>query len=205
MRSRPTASAATATATTAAAATATATTVATATATALHPRLGKGCNPTHPGCNRAPPRYALWADEREARGEGGALPRLPQPLLERAAAAFAGNSEVGGSDAGGSDAGGSKAGISKTGDVLRRKAAAANSRSDGGLPARLDDSSLQLQVCSRAWGGVALTLTPTPTLTLTPAPTSTPTSISTSTPPPPPPPPPPSPGERRRGAAGREL
>ena len=117
-----------------------------ATATALQPRLGRGCNPTHPSCNHAPLRYALWADEREARGEGAALPRLPQPLLERAAAAFAGDSE-----AGDSDAGGPKAGVSKAGDLSRRKAAAANSRSDGGSETRMDDSSLQLQVCSRAW------------------------------------------------------
>ena len=99
-----------------------------------------------PGLQPCPSRYALWADEREARGDGAALPRLPQPLLERAAAAFAGDS-----DTGISDAGDSKAGISEAGDLSRRKAAAANSRSDGWSEPRLDETSLQRQACSRAW------------------------------------------------------
>ena len=82
--------------------------------------------------------------------EGGALPRLPQPLLERAAAAFAGDalSKTEGSAAGDPEAGISEA-ISEAGDSkagVRGKAAAASSPSYDGSEAGHDKSTLQHQV-----------------------------------------------------------
>ena len=90
-------------------------------------------------------QYALWADERESRGDGNGAspPRLPPPLLERASAAFA-------AKAGDPEAGDAAAGDAAAADVPRRAevAAASGAASGADESTRLNDSSLQLGVCS---------------------------------------------------------
>lgn len=71
-------------------------------------------------------QYALWTEEREWRAEGASLPRLPTPLLERAAAAFS-----------------EQRGRGRSSEV---EAAAASRREVAPRENRRDDSALQLAV-----------------------------------------------------------